>query len=65
MGSLKKLLKSVDDNAKFNVWRNAWMDEKYKLHPDLDMFDVNVMYAAEVNVAAIAAGVHPSCKYWK
>ena len=62
MASFFKSVAAEKRNAEWNAWRSAWMNEKYKLHPDMSFFDVNVKYASEVNVAGIEAGVYPTCR---
>jgi hypothetical protein len=59
MGNLKSLSKSLARQEALrarNAFKDSWMDAKYKLHPDLDRFEVNVMYVVEVSKAADAAG---------
>ena len=55
---LKSFLKSVEKVKALEAFRAKWMAEKYALHPEMERFDVNVMYACEVNEAAAEAGLY-------
>lgn len=54
---LTRLLKGVEAQRARDAFRAEWMAAKYAQHPEMERFDVNVMYICECNEALVKAGL--------